>query len=66
MGQKKLVLADLPVDTRNVDNDIDHVTAYFVRLHVNRGIVRGNVNFADDVKEERFLNERILNRLVRS
>ena len=37
-------LSDSPVDARHVDNNVDHVAAKLVTLHVNRRAVGCNVN----------------------
>ena len=71
----------LPIDTRNINDHINHVTAKLVRLHVHRGAgrrrrrnmssggikimlmcspVSGNVDLAHHIKQESFLNARVL------
>ena len=40
------------VDARDVGDDIDHVRAQLVRLHVDRGGVGGEVDLGDHVEEE--------------
>lgn len=49
-----------PVDAGHVEDDVDHVTAQFVGLHVHRGAVCGDVNLADDVKQEGLLDPGVL------
>lgn len=49
-----------PVNAGDIDDDIDHITAQFVGLHVHRGAVGGDVYFTNDVKQEGFLDPRML------
>lgn len=49
-----------PIDAGNIDDDVNHVTAQLVRLHVHRTAVRGDVDLTDHVEQERLFNPRIL------
>ncbi len=51
-----------PVNTWDVNDDIDHITAELVWLHVHWRAVRGDVDLTDHIEQERFLNPRILKR----
>lgn len=44
-----------PVDARDVDDDVDHVGAELVALHVHGIRVRRHVDLGDHVEEEGFL-----------
>lgn len=46
---------DGPVDAGDVDDDVDHVGAELVGLHVHGVGVRGHVDLAHHVEEEGFL-----------
>lgn len=50
----------LPVDTGDVDDNVDHVAAQLVRLHIHRAAVCGDVNLTDHVEQEGLLNARVL------
>ena len=50
----------LPINTRNVDNHIDHVTAELIGLHIHGGTISCNVNLTDHIKEKCLFNSRIL------
>lgn len=50
----------LPINTRDVDNDIDHITAELIGLHIHWGTISCNINFTDHVKEKCLFNSRIL------
>lgn len=50
----------LPIYTGNIYHYINHVTAQLIGLHVHRGTVCCNVDFADYVEEESFFNAWIL------
>lgn len=50
----------LPIYTGNIYHYINHVTAQLVRLHVHRGTVCCNVDFADYIEEKSFFNAWIL------
>lgn len=50
----------LPIYTGNIYHHIDHVTAQLIRLHVHRGTVCCNVDFADYIEEKSFFNAWIL------
>ena len=49
-----------PVDAGEVDDDVDHVAAELVRLHVHRRRVGGDVDLGDDVEQKRLLRARVL------
>lgn len=49
-----------PVNAGDVNDNIYHVTAEFVGLHVDRGAVCGDVNLANNIEQEGFLNPRVL------
>lgn len=40
----------LPIDARDVDDHIDHITAEFIGLHIHWGTISRNVNFTDHIK----------------
>lgn len=44
------------VDTRYIDNDIYHVAAKFVDLHIDRRAVSGDIDFRKNVDQEGFLH----------
>lgn len=50
----------LPIYTGNIYHYINHVTAQLIRLHVHRGAVCCNVDFADYIEEKSFFNAWIL------
>ena len=50
----------LPVYAWHVDDDIYHVTAQLVALHVDGGAVSRDVDLTDNVKQKRLLDPRIL------
>lgn len=54
------VLECLPVDTGYVDYDINHITAQFIWLHIDRWRIGGDEYFGDNIKEKRLLNAGIL------
>lgn len=47
---------NLPIYTRHINYNINHVTAKFIRLHIHRRTVCCNVDFADNIKEKSFFN----------
>lgn len=49
-----------PVYAGDVYDDVDHVAAQFVGLHVHRRAVGGDVNFTNNIKQEGLLNPRML------
>lgn len=49
-----------PVNAGDINDYVYHVTAEFIGLHVHRRAVGGDVNFADDIKQEGFLDPRVL------
>ncbi|CAN7981780.1 unnamed protein product, partial [Ixodes pacificus] len=51
---------DIPINAGNVHDDVDHVAAQLVRLHVDRRVVRGNVHLGHHVKQECFVDARVL------
>lgn len=50
----------LPINAGHVHDDVDHVAAQFITLHVHRGAVCGDIDLAHHVKQECFLYPRIL------
>ena len=50
------IFSVLPVNARDVDDDVDHVAAQLVALHVDRRGVRRDVDLGHDVEEEGLLN----------
>ncbi len=46
----------LPIDGRDINCNIDHVTAQLVRSHVNRRCVRRDIDLAGNIEQERFFN----------
>jgi len=53
---KALSLAFETIDARNIDDDVDHVAAQLVRLHVHRGAVRRHIDLAHHVDQKRLFN----------
>lgn len=49
-----------PVYAGDVYDHVDHVAAQFVGLHVHRRAVGGDVDFANNIKQEGLLNPRML------
>ena len=49
-----------PVDTGDVNDDINHVAAQLVRLHVYWTAVSGDVDLADHVEQKSLFDPRIL------
>ena len=49
----------LPIYAGNVDDDIDHVAAEFVALHVDGRRVGGDVDLGEDVEEEGLFGVRV-------
>ena len=50
---------NVPVYAWDIDNDVDHVTAEFVALHVDGRRVRGDVDLGEDVEKESFFGVRV-------
>lgn len=57
---KKPTPKDLPINARHVHDDINHITAQLIALHVHWGTVCGDVDLAHHIKQECFLYPRIL------
>lgn len=49
-----------PINAGDINDNIYHITAEFVGLHVHRRAVGGDVNLANNIKEESFLDPRML------
>lgn len=49
-----------PINAGDVNDNIYHITAELISLHVHWGTVCCNINFTDYIKEKGFLNSRIL------
>lgn len=47
--------ANSPVDTGDINDHVDHVTAQLVRLHVHRRAVGGDVDLTDHIEQEGLL-----------
>lgn len=56
----------LPVNARDVDYRINHVTAQLIRGHVHGTAVCSNVNLTNHIKQEGLLNTRILRKQTES
>ena len=54
---------DAPVYAGDVDDEVDHITAELVGLHVDRRAVGGDVDLAHNIEQERFLDSRILKQI---
>ena len=54
VSQHHAMRALMAVEVRDVNSDIDEVSAHLVHLHVDRARVAGNVDFREDVEEVRF------------
>ena len=50
----------IPIYTWNVDDNINHITAQLITLHVNWGWVGCNIYFWNHIKQKRFLRVWIL------
>ena len=55
-----VIKIDLPVYTRHIDHDVDHLAAKLVRLHVDRRTVGCDVDLTNNVEEKSFFDGRIL------
>lgn len=54
------IIQHLPIYTGNIYHYINHVTAQLIWLHVHRGTVCCNVDFADYIEEKSFFNAWVL------
>ena len=57
---KNIYEHNLPIYTRHINYNINHVTAKFIWLHIHRRTVCCNVDFADNIEEKSFFNTWIL------
>lgn len=51
----KLWLAHSPIDAGDVNDHVDHVAAQFIRLHVDRRAVCGDVDLTHHIKQKGLL-----------
>lgn len=54
----------VPVDVADVDYNVNHITAQFIALHIHRGCICGDVDFANHIKYESFLYATILHQIA--
>lgn len=47
---------NLPVQIRNIDNTVNHLTSKFIRLNIDRRSISRNIDLTKYIEQERFLN----------